>query len=125
MKALLTPILLCAAMGTAHAAPAQNQTAGLAGEYDLWEDFEGGRVCALTLTDAPTIGGDAAEGDEDCIAQLGLDGDVFAWFIAEDERLVLADAMRRVLVRFNLTGDGVYYAIRAEAGLENLVLSPR
>jgi len=123
MKALLAPLLFCAAMSAAHANP--DPAIRLAGDYDLWEDFEGGRVCALTLTGDQTIGGYGAEGDEDCIAHLGLDGDIFAWFVAGDGQLVLIDATRRALLRFNVTGDGIYYANREGTGLENLVLSPR
>src|SRR5690606_22992846 len=44
----------------------------LKGPYRLTEDREGGRSCAVTLTDERTIGGYAASGDNRCIAGFAL-----------------------------------------------------
>lgn len=94
------------------------------GHYVLWEDFEGGRMCQISLTDTPTIGGFAATADDACVRQLGIAEDVFAWFIAPDDGwLVLIDATRRILLRLQPQQDGSFYAVRTEMQLPNLMLS--
>jgi len=99
--------------------------ASLAGPYDIWEDFEGGTVCPLTLEDEPAIGGSALSGDDDCMQVFNFAGDPYAWFPDGEGRLVIIDATRRVLVRFDALQDGTFYAIRSDAGLENLNLTPQ
>lgn len=96
----------------------------LKGHYVLWEDFEGGWGCEITLTDTPTIGGFAATTDDACLRQLDIPEDVFAWFIAPDDGwLVLIDVTRRILLRLEPHQDGTFYAVRRELQLPNLVLS--
>jgi len=93
------------------------------GDYDLWEDFEGGRVCRITLENARTIGGYAVTSDTACVGALKLGGDLFAWFPAEDGAVVLIDAARKTLARLEPLPDQTFYARRQDQGLENLVLS--
>jgi len=96
----------------------------LKGKFDIWEDFEGGKVCPVTLTDETSIGGFALEGDESCLAELKLGGDPSAWFIDDAGRFVLIDATRHALVRFEPLEDGSFYANRSAEGLDNLNLTP-
>lgn len=94
------------------------------GKFDIWEDFEGGRVCPVTLTDEMAIGGFALEGDEACLGELKLGGDPAAWFIDGEGSFVLIDATRHALVRFKALEDGSFYADRSADGLDNLNLTP-
>lgn len=96
----------------------------LQGRHVLWEDFEGGRVCRITLTDERTIGGYAVTSDEPCIRRLAIPEDLFAWFIDAEGWLVLIDVTRRPLLRMKPSpSDGDFYAQRSDQQLENLVLS--
>ena len=94
------------------------------GAYDIWEDFEGGKVCKINLGDEPTIGGYALEGDANCFAAFKLDGDPYAWFVDQERRIVIIDATRKILIRFEPVEDGAFYARRTDAGLENINLTP-
>ena len=96
----------------------------LKGKFDIWEDFEGGRVCPVTLSDETAIGGFALEGADACLAELKLGGDPAAWFIDGEGSFVLIDATRHALVRFNALEDGSFYADRSAEGLDNLNLTP-
>lgn len=95
----------------------------LQGEWDLWQDVEGGRVCPITLSATPLIGGYAVRADAKCVAQLPLEGEVYAWFIADNEQLVLADATRKALARMVPNQDGTFYLDRSGTGFESVVLS--
>jgi len=96
----------------------------LKGAYDLWEDFEGGKVCNIKLDDEQTIGGFVLEGDEDCFSALKLGGDPYAWFLDSEGQLVVTDATRKVLARFAPVEGGAFYFRRTDAGLESLSLTP-
>jgi len=96
----------------------------LKGKWELWEDHEGGTVCPITLANDQAIGGFALMGSEACFRKLKLKGDPYAWFLDPEGSVVLIDATRKVLVRFDALEDGTYYAQREE-GLENLNLTPK
>lgn len=99
-------------------------TSRLQGRYVLWEDFEGGRVCRITLTDQRTIGGYAVTADDACLRELAIPDDVFAWFINADGWLVLIDVTRKPLLRMEPSpSGGDFYAQRSDQQQENLVLS--
>lgn len=107
-------------------APAEPFVARVAGDYDLWEDTEGGQVCRITLQRHRVIGGyGVAVQDPDCLQVLELDGDPYAWFIADDGALVVLDAARTVLLRMppNRGGGGVFYQRRDDQGRRALMLS--
>lgn len=99
-------------------------TAAIAGEYSIWEDFEGGTVCPMTLENERTIGGYVLTGDDDCMVPFKLSDDPYAWFVDDEGKLVIIDVTRKVLVRFEPLQDGSFYAQRQAEGLENLNLTP-
>ena len=121
MRSLIAAALLLAGCSAVQAAPDASQVKG---SYDIWEDFEGGTVCPLTLDDAEAIGGYALEGDDTCMQVFKFAGDPYAWFLDDDSRLVMIDATRQVLARFQPLEDGVFRADRSDEGLEGVVLSP-
>ncbi len=113
--ALLTAGAVCAA--------AEPSVAKLKGKHEIWEDFEGGKVCKVTLGDEPTIGGFVLRGDARCMKAFKFAGDAYAWHVGADGWLAITDATRRTLVRFKPHKDGAFYADRAADGLENLNLT--
>jgi len=107
------------------AAIAEDGYAGkLKGAYEIWEDFEGGKVCPLALDDEQSIGGFALEGDDQCMEPFKLTGDPNAWFLDDEGWLVLIDAARQTLVRFRPDEKGGFYADRTADRLESLNLTP-
>ena len=92
------------------------------GRFNLWEDFEGGRVCPIELENARTIGGYTFVFDDSCLKALNLP-DAMAWFPAEDGAIVIIDGTRKILVRLAKQDNGDYYAQRQVVGLENLNLT--
>jgi hypothetical protein len=94
-------------------APPDPEIARVSGTYDFWEDVEGGHSCDVTLEQTRTIGGHAFTADETCIAQLDLDGEPLAWFVASDVSIVFIDATRQRVLTFEALPDGTYYARRA------------
>jgi hypothetical protein len=122
MRLLAAATMLAASCLLANAS--DDAESKLKGRYEIWEDFEGGTVCKLFLDDEMSIGGNALEGDDQCMQSFKLDGDPNAWFVDDEGKLVLIDAMRRVLVRFEPHSDGSFYANRTADGLESLNLTP-
>jgi ABC-type Zn uptake system ZnuABC Zn-binding protein ZnuA len=94
------------------------------GRYEIWEDFEGGTVCPLVLEDEMSIGGFALQGDDGCMAVFELDGDPHAWFVDAEGWIVLIDATRQILSRFEPQEDGTFYANRTADRRTSLNLSP-
>ncbi|GAA0205751.1 hypothetical protein QOZ96_002731 [Brevundimonas nasdae] len=94
------------------------------GDFVLWEDREGGRVCPVELENARTIGGYSFVYDEECLDRLGI-ADPYAWFAADDGSIVLIDVTRHVLLRLTRHRKDEYYAERQAMGLglENLNLT--
>lgn len=123
MRASLALAALVAAGSLAVAADAD--PVRLKGQWELWEDHEGGTVCALGLDNAPAIGGFALEGSEACLRTLKLKGDPYAWFLDPQGNVVLIDATRKAVLRLDRLDDGSFYAQRREEGLENLNLTPK
>jgi hypothetical protein len=121
MRLLSGLVLLLATASTLAAAATDIDK--LKGKYKLWEDFEGGKVCDVTLETEPTIGGHVFKGNERCMKPFKLSGDPSAWFLDQQGSIAIIDATRKVLVRFKRTPDGSYYAVRATEGLENLNLT--
>lgn len=95
----------------------------LKGKYDLWEDFEGGKVCKVTLAPDATIGGFVFKGDDRCMTTFKFTGDPQSWFVDKEGWLVILDATRKTLARFKPGKDGSFYANRTADGLENLNLT--
>jgi hypothetical protein len=121
MRLLVGPVLLVLA-GTV-CATAEPYVEKLKGKHELWEDFEGGKVCKVTLGHEPTIGGFAFKGDARCMKAFKFTGDAYAWHVGSDGWLAITDATRRTLVRFKPHKDGSFYADRSADGLDNLNLT--
>jgi len=118
---LALPLAFLLASGAAALA---EDNANLKSAYEVWEDFEGGRVCRVELTDERTIGGNVIGGDVACVRELDLDEEPAAWLIDNEGWFVLIDATRRILVRFEPSPDGVsFYADRRADGLPSLNLT--
>lgn len=97
----------------------------MAGAWVLWEDTEGGVVCPLTLFDAPVLGGYALDIAPDCVAELELEGEMYAWFVdPRDGSLVLADAARQPVARLPHDRDRVFYRQRTATRPYGLMLEP-
>lgn len=123
MKRLVVAVVLLLA-GSVSALAETAGVSGLKGNYDIWEDFEGGKVCPIRLEDGTTIGGFALAGDDQCMQTFKFDGDPAAWFVDDEGWLVLIDATRKILVRLAPSTDGSFYANRTADGLESLNLTP-
>lgn len=120
MRPLVSLILAIAMSSATTAAP---DISKVKGNYDLWEDFEGGKVCKVVLTSDQTIGGYVFKGDNRCIKVFKFDGDPHAWFIDQKGWLTIVDAARKVLVRLQPLEDGTFHADRSADRLEGVVLS--
>jgi hypothetical protein len=96
----------------------------LKGTYDLWQDGEGGLSCKITLGDQPTLGGLTVQADQDCAEKLALEGDPYAWFINDEEKLIIIDAARQALLRMETIPDGSYKD-RRDGDYVNAVLLTR
>jgi hypothetical protein len=118
--ACLVAVLLSPALAVAK----DKDVAAIAGPYSIWEDFEGGRVCPITLDAGRTIGGYVLEGDNDCMVPFKLPDDPYAWFVDKDGKLTFIDVTRHILLQFERLADGSFYARREQFGLENLNLTP-
>jgi hypothetical protein len=97
----------------------------MAGAWVPWEDTEGGVVCPLTLFDTPVLGGYALDIAPACVAELELEGEMYAWFIdPRDGSLVLADAARQPVARLPHERDRVFYRQRSATRPYGLMLEP-
>jgi hypothetical protein len=101
--------------------------AELKGDYDLWQDGEGGfgHNCTVSLTDQRTIGGYELRSDESCEQNLDLAGEPVAWFVRDSEGLLmLIDATRRVLLSMQRQSDGTFKDPRNGDYVDAVLLTP-
>ncbi|GIZ12939.1 AprI/Inh family metalloprotease inhibitor [Pseudomonas sp. NCCP-436] len=84
----------------------------LTGQWDLWQDGEGGATCPLRLTDELTVGGLAVHIDATCAEDLGLSDTPHAWFLRQDGALIISDATRQVLLQLSPLPDGSFRDVR-------------
>ena len=118
---LLTGLALSAALFTVATAGPGIET--LQGTYELWEDFEGGKVCDVVLETERTIGGYVVRGDNRCMKAFKFSGEPHAWFIDREGWATIVDASRKILVRLKPGEDGSFHANRSAHRLENLNLT--
>lgn len=88
------------------------EASALTGQWDLWQDGEGGATCPLLLTNELTVGGLAAHIDEPCAERLGLRETPHAWFVRQDGVLIIIDATRQALLRLSPLSDGSFRDVR-------------
>lgn len=88
---------------------AHSEALPLVGTYSISGVHEGDGWCLARLTDEPTIGGLALELQPACLALFDFPEDTLAWnYHANSRTITFHDALRRLVVRFEQTGDGAY-----------------
>jgi hypothetical protein len=93
------------------------------GPFEIWQDFEGGKICDVILTDEVSIGGKGLQVDQTCLEAIDFGGEPLAWHIDDEGWLRFTDALRKFVLRFEPQADGSFYARRVEEQKESLVLS--
>ena len=105
MLLAICPLILAFTGSVAYAGTAKHHHAvsrdrALAGNYTINHTDETPDECRISLLTSDTIGGKDVKLAKDCAKQIGWTGDITAWRISPDGKLVLANAERHAIIAF-------------------------